>query len=123
MSEAQHTQTPTEGTTQPTASPQNDAEKNKLMAILAYTLFFLPLVTDSKDSPFAKFHANQGLVLLLFAVVSQVVSGMLVFVLIGLLLLPLSGLFTFILWIVGMINANNGEMKPLPLIGGITLIK
>ena len=70
------------------ADPQ-DAEKNKAMAIVGYIipiLFFIPLVTDAKNSPFAKFHANQQLNFLLFLVVGYVVSGILMFVFVGFLL-------------------------------------
>ncbi|HOE15288.1 MAG TPA: hypothetical protein PLH82_01145 [Candidatus Paceibacterota bacterium] len=38
-------------------------EKNTGMAILAYILFFIPLLTDSKKDPFVKYHVKQGLVL------------------------------------------------------------
>ena len=59
---------------QPVAQPTNstDAEKNKVMAIVGYILpilFFVPLLSEeSKKSPFAKFHANQQLNLLLAAI-------------------------------------------------------
>jgi len=33
------------------------------MAILAYILFFIPLLTDSKNDPYVKYHIKQGLVL------------------------------------------------------------
>ena len=36
-----------------------DIEKNKIMAVLAYIIFLIPLLA-AKDSPFAKFHTNQG---------------------------------------------------------------
>lgn len=100
-----------------------DVEKNKTMAILSYFIFFLPLLTDSKDSEFAKFHANQSLVLLIFAFVGNFVAGALTVVLIGFLLLPVVGIMTMVFWILGLINASNGEMKRLPLIGGIDIIK
>ncbi len=99
-----------------------DVEKNKTMAILSYFIFFLPLITDAKDSPFAKFHANQSLVLLLFIIVGNVVAGMLSFVLIGFLLMPILGLAALVFWIMGIMNAANGKMKELPLIGGIHLL-
>jgi uncharacterized membrane protein len=94
---------------------KSDVEKNKTMAILAYFIFFLPLVTDAKDSKFAKFHANQGLVL----TIGWFVAGFLSMFLIGLLLYPV----LFIFWIMGILAASNGEMKKLPLIGGIEIIK
>ena len=106
----------------PKADPK-DVEKNKVMAILAYFLFFLPLITDAKDSPFAKYHANQGLLLLMFSFGAYLVSSMLVVVLIGFLLLPLASVVSFVFLVLGIINASNGEMKPLPLFGGIQIIK
>jgi len=105
---------------------QNDAEKNKAMAIVGYIipiLFFIPLVTDAKDSPFAKFHANQQLNLLLFWVVGQIVGSVLIMVIVGALILPLVIIAGLIFMIMGIINASKGEMKKLPLIGGIEIIK
>ena len=49
-------------------SPE-DAEQNKGMAIIAYLVFFVPLITgDYKKSPFVKFHTNQGTLLAIAAV-------------------------------------------------------
>jgi uncharacterized membrane protein len=102
-----------------------DVEKNKAMAIVGYIipiLFFIPLVTDAKDSPFAKFHANQQLNLLLLEVIGWTVSAILVFIVIGAILMPLVGLAGLVFMIMGIINASKGEMKELPVIGGIKLI-
>jgi uncharacterized membrane protein len=96
-------------------------EKNKTMAILAYFIFFLPLITDAKNSPFAKFHANQALVLLLAWIIGSFVSGFIPIIgwfLIG----PLIAIACVIFLILGIVNASNGEMKELPLIGGIHLL-
>ena len=106
--------------------PQSDAEKNKVMAIIGYILpilFFIPLLSDeSKHSPFVKFHANQQLVLLIFAIVVNIVGS--IIPLIGwFLILPLGCIFLFVLAITGIIRAVKGEMKKLPLIGGIEIIK
>ena len=50
------------------ASPE-DAEQNKGMAIIAYLVFFVPLITgDFKKSPFVRFHTNQGTVLAIASV-------------------------------------------------------
>jgi len=102
----------------------SDVEQNKTMAIIAYLLFFVPLLTgDHEKSPFVKFHTNQGLVLFLAAVVGTTAASILIIVLIGLVLLPLVCLACLALCIIGIINAVNGQMKPLPIIGKITLIK
>lgn len=96
-----------------------DAEKNKTMAILAYFIFFLPLLTDAKDSPFAKFHANQSLVLVLGWFVIMFVN---IIPLLGQLIWFIGSIALFVFWIMGLINASKGEMKELPLIGGIHIL-
>lgn len=112
--------------TQPVA-PQggSDASNNKTMAIVGYIipiLFFIPLVTDAKNSPFAKFHANQQLNILLAAIAVNVVGSIIPFI--GwFIILPLGSIALIVLAIMGIINASKGEMKALPMIGGFTLIK
>lgn len=92
-----------------------DIEKNKTMAVLAWIIFFIPLLTDAKDSPYAKFHANQSLLVTIMYLVAGVTS----FLLIGFLIYPVALVF----WIMGIISASKGEMKRLPLIGNIDIIK
>lgn len=116
----------------PPQSGGTDAEENKLMAILAYILFFIPLLTGAhKTSPFVKYHTNQGTVLFIAAVVYAIAYGILSTILafipiIGwaiIALLGLASLVFFVLCIIGIINAINGKMKPLPVIGSMTIIK
>ena len=111
-----------------------DVEKNKVMGILAYLgiLFLVPLLA-AKDSPFARYHTNQGLVLFLAAIAGWlalvIVDMVLAFIpILGWLLIILLnfGLMIGILVLVvmGIINAANGVCKPLPVIGNrFTLIK
>ncbi len=102
-----------------------DVEKNKLMAIIGYIvplLFFVPLVTAAKDSPFARFHANQQLVLLVVAFAVNIAGTIIPFI--GWAVIwPAGAIFVLILAIIGVVNASRGEMKPLPVIGGAELIK
>ncbi|WP_409347335.1 DUF4870 domain-containing protein [Paenibacillus sp. MBLB4367] len=98
----------------------SDVQKNKGMAILAYILFFIPLLA-AKDSKFAMYHANQGLLIFLGYLIANVVLTIIPFI--GWILLPFANLFIFILMIIGIINAANGQVKPLPLIGSITILK
>jgi len=103
-----------------------DVEKNKAMAIVGYIipiLFFIPLISDGKNSPFAKFHANQQLILLLFGAIGYVVSAVLMVVLIGFLIWAVVAVASIVFMIMGIINASKGEMKPLPMIGGFSIIK
>jgi len=107
-----------------------DAEKNKVMGILAYVfiLWLVPLLA-AKDSPFAKYHANQGLVLFLFEIILSIACSILTVVLsmIGLgflgIVLSLAQLTPLVLLVMGIINAANGKCVPLPVIGGVKILK
>lgn len=122
MEENKTTET-TQPATQPTAG-NSDVNDNKAMAIIGYIipiLFFIPLVTDAKNSPFAKFHANQQLILLIAAIAVNVVGAMIPFI--GwFLILPLGSIAIIVFAIMGVINAAKGEMKALPLIGEFKII-
>ncbi len=124
MDEQTQQQTPQVAPVAPQGN-QSDAEKNKIMAIVGYIipiLFFIPLVTDAKNSPFAKFHANQQLILLLAAIAVNIVGSILPFI--GwFIILPFGSIALIILAIIGIINAAKGEMKKLPVIGGFSIIK
>lgn len=93
----------------------SDIEKNKTMAILAWIIFFIPLLTEAKDSPYAKFHANQSLLVTILYLIAGVTSMFLI----GFLIYPVALIF----WIMGIISASQGQMKRLPIIGGIDIIK
>ncbi len=101
----------------------NNQETNKWLCVIAYIgiLFFVPLVVD-QNNQFYKFHANQALVLFLFAMIVNV-AGALIPVLGWFLILPIGGIMAFVFMIMGMLNAFNEQMKPLPLIGTINLLK
>lgn len=99
---------------------QADIDNNKAMGILAYIFFLIPLLA-AKDSKFAMYHANQGLILFLCMVGFYVIGVVLPFI--GWMLLLLGKLAYLVFMIIGIINAAKGEMKPLPVIGGITLLK
>lgn len=117
---------------------ENDAQENKTMAILAYILFFVPLLTGAhKTSPYVKYHTNQGTVLFLASLAFGVAYGILTAIFTAILLgtgawglwsivttiLGLCWLFFGVLVVLGIINAATGKMKPLPLIGKFTIIK
>lgn len=91
--------------------------KNTGMAILAYIIFFIPLLTDSKKDPFVKYHVKQGLVIFLGWVLVGILGMFLPW---GFWWLErLLDLGLFILMIMGIISASKGEQKPLPVIGKI----
>ena len=93
-------------------------EKNMGMAIIAYILFFVPLLTDTKNDPFVKYHVKQGFVLFIAAMIVWVIDRFLLLIpIIGWGLMYLLGFFLLSLFIIGVINAMGGKQKPLPLIG------
>ena len=96
-----------------------DIEKNKVMAVLAYILFFIPLLA-AKDSKFARFHTNQGLVLFLGGIIASVVA---VIPVIGWIVAPIAGLVITVLAVIGILNALNGRAKELPVIGKFKILK
>lgn len=99
-----------------TGGQNEGGQKNIGMAALCYLgiLVIIPLVTDSKNDPYVKFHIKQGIVLLIAGVITFIIS-----------MIPVLGwLIGFVLWIIilvlvviGLINAVTGKEKPLPLIG------
>lgn len=97
-----------------------DASANKVMAILAYLgiLVLIPLFA-AKESKFARFHVNQGLILLLISVVLFVVGKILPSLSVLIWILNIG---VFVLAIMGIINAAKGEAKKLPVVGNINII-
>ncbi len=99
-------------------TPTPTSTKNTTMAAIAYIIFFVPLLTDSKDDPFVKFHVKQGLLLVILSILVSIFNSIIgripiVGWLIGLILV--FGLF--VLWLIGIMNALNGKMDPLPVVG------
>lgn len=118
---------------EPPKTPQQDVEQNKVMAVLAYfgILVLIPILA-AKESKFARFHANQGLILLItgvaYSIFVQVVIKIVAFISYALagivgIALGLAWLLLLVLAIIGIINAVKGEFKQLPLIGQFQILK
>lgn len=89
---------------------------NVSMAVIAYFIFFLPLLTDTRNNAFVKYHVKQGIILL----ISFLIVGVLGMILTGIglyFISPILWLAVFILWIMGILNAAAKRQKPVPLIG------
>lgn len=97
-----------------------DIEKNKVIAALAYLIFFLPLLA-AQDSSYARFHANQGLLLFILGFGGNTILT--IIPIIGWILIPFFSLFVIILGVTGILNAINGKAKDLPLIGQYRILK
>ena len=109
-----------------------DIQNNKAMAILAYfgPLVLIPLLA-AKGSRFARYHTNQGLVLLIGWIAYSIVYGILRSIILAISwrlyflvsIIGLVGLVFLVLAVIGIINAANGRAKELPVIGKIKLLK
>ena len=111
----------------------SDIQSNKVLAVLAYLgLLVLVPIFAAKDSKFARFHANQGLVLFL----AEIIYGFVVSILTTVLFLiswVIGVLVSFVLnllWLVflafvimGIVYAATGKAKELPIIGKIRILK
>ncbi len=102
------------------AFEQTDIDSNKTMAGLAYLLFFLPLLV-CPQSKYARFHANQALLLFIVAIGGNIILG--IIPIIGWILIPLFALGIFILAIMGLINGFKGKAKRLPIFGKLDILK
>jgi uncharacterized membrane protein len=97
-----------------------DIEKNKTMAGLSYLLFFLPLIT-CPESKYAKFHANQSLLLLIVSIAGNIILG--IIPIIGWLLIPVFGIVILVFFVMGLLNGFGGKAKRLPIFGKYTILK
>jgi uncharacterized membrane protein len=102
------------------AAEASDVSNNKVIAILSYFIFFIPLLS-TKRSPFAMFHANQGLIILILSIASSLLSSFIPVV--GGIAGTIISVGVLILMIMGIISAANGETKPLPVVGQYKLLK
>jgi len=102
------------------AGGSKDVEENKAIAAIGYLwiLFLVPLLAK-KDSPFAQYHAKQGMILFIADIILWFVSFIISVATlgIGLYLSWIIWLLIMIWTILGIVNALNGKMQPLPIIG------
>lgn len=89
------------------AFDQKDVADNKYVAALAYVwiLFLVPLLTK-KESPFAQFHAKQGLVLAVASIIFSIIP------IIG----WLANIVLFIIAIMAIVKTLSGEAWEIPLV-------
>ena len=105
-----------------------DIAGNKGMSVLAYigVLVLIPLFFR-KDSKFARFNINQGLVLMFIEVAANLINKVCAAYLPG--SSGIVGLLCFIVWVVcivlsimGIVNAAKGRYKKLPIVGGVKIL-
>ena len=109
-----------------------DITNNKAMGILAYLgpLCFIPMFA-AKESKFARFHTNQGLILLISCVAWSIVYSILNWIILAIswrlyFISSIIGLFSLAflaLCVLGIVNVANGRAKELPIIGKFKILK
>jgi len=93
----------------------------KVTSIFAYIgLIFWLIAFLAGDKEGAKMHLNQGLVLILASVIFGVVG---VIPVVGTIISCIGSIAILVFCIMGIVSACKDDDKPLPLIGGIQLLK
>ena len=103
--------------------PQDERTQALLVWILSLFIGFIsPLIFFfiAKDKPFVFHHAAQALTLSIVLTVLYIVGFILIFLVIGLLILPLVGLAGLVLVIMGAIAANAGSRFEPPVTGNLS---
>ena len=105
----------------------NDIEQNKILAAVGYipVLFLVPLLA-SPQSAYAKFHANQGLILTLCTLVLGIAQAVLCAIFgimpilrdfIPTIIQTVVSVAILAYMVIGIIYAAQGRAKKLPIIG------
>ena len=111
-------------------------DNEKMMSAAGYViiccalpLFLVPMFA-AKESRFAQFHARQGAALYAVTIVGVIVLSILQFVITSVIRSSIVSCLTsipillvlgvgFVLMIIGIINAMQGQMKPLPVLAPV----
>lgn len=100
---------------------KKDIEDNKLMGVLAYIgiLVLIPLFA-AKESKFARFHTNQGILCCIIGLANTIIS---LIPILGWLVGGVIGIALLVLQILGIVNVCQGKVKELPIIGKYKILK
>jgi uncharacterized membrane protein len=109
----------------PPPAPAASSTEDRTVAILAYITiigFIIAIVMhSSKKTALGTYHLRQTLGLFISAVVvwfgCMIIAFIPVLNLIMVLLGPAVAIALFVLWIMGLIAAVNGQQKPMPVVG------
>ena len=99
-------------------TPQSESPKTgdkNMIAILSYLgiLFLIPLLA-AKNSPFAQYHAKQGLVLFITGIINSIIFAI---PFLGWTVGGIIWIILIIFAIIGIVNVVQGKQAPLPIIG------
>jgi uncharacterized membrane protein len=103
-------------------SPKTGADDNSIAcAVLCYLLVgIIWYFADEKmrKNSLAGYHAKQAVTLLLVSIIVQIFGWLLIWIpILGWMIHFILNLIILIAWILGIVYAATGKMKPLPIIG------
>ena len=101
-----------------------DVQRNRGMGVLAYLglLVLIPLLA-ARESPFARFHCNQGFAEAVAGIALRILKHLPIIGRLFAILAGIVGIVAFVFSIIGIVNAANGRAKELPVIGSIQILK
>lgn len=119
---------------------EQDINNNKVLSLFSYLgiLVLIPILA-AKDSKFAKFHANQGLVIIIAGIALEVINiiinvifnftiykiaivGTILSILVSLIFWILS-ILLLVLVVYGIVSACQGKAVRFPFVDKLTIIK
>ena len=103
-------------------------QEDKKLAMIAniggiFVSFIVPLVIfliKKDQSKFAAYHALQAMVFHVAILIGYLISGALMVVIVGFVLLPMIGILSLVFSIIAAIAAYRGEWYEIPVVGQFT---
>lgn len=109
---------------------QSSSSENRIFGIVSYITwigFIIAIVASDKNDAFSRHHINQGLVLNLLTTIVNILSwilGLIPFIgIIFKIIFWIVDVIIFIIWLIALISACKGEIKDMPILGSIKILK
>ena len=101
--------------------PEEERERNKYLAALCYfgPAFIAVALLAEKDSKFIRYHVNQAIMLIVFALACAIVC---VVPVIGWIAGGIGSIITVVFEIMGIVRAFKGKAVDLPIVGKYTVV-
>lgn len=99
-----------------------DISETKYLSLFCYlgVLFMIFAMVAKPHSAFVRYHANQGLLLMVLSFASGLVC---IIPILGWIVGIIGCIFTVVCMIIGIVNCCTGKAKELPIIGRIRIFK
>lgn len=99
-----------------------DIYETKYLSLFCYLgiLFMVFALVAKPHSNFIRFHANQGLLLMVLSFACGIVC---IIPILGWIAGAVGGIFTFVCMIIGIVNCCKGTAKELPVIGRVRIFR